>query len=181
MPMPETSPHIYLRPLEPEDLTLLYTIENDMEIWDASNTDGPYSRYALKQYIASARSVRESGELRMVIDLTPPASQKANYHPIGLIDLTNYVALDARAEVSIALLKEYRNKGFGLQALQKIEEYATRWLRIHLLYAHIAEANTYSLRMFEKAAYERVATLPQWHYANGQYESICVVSKTFSA
>lgn len=39
---------MYLRPLEPEDLELLYTIENDPSLWDTSNTDAPYSRFALK-------------------------------------------------------------------------------------------------------------------------------------
>ena len=41
-----------LRPLEPEDLDWLYSIENDTALWDTSNTDIPYSRYALRQYIA---------------------------------------------------------------------------------------------------------------------------------
>ena len=44
---------IYLRDLEPEDLELLYTIENAPELWNITNNDGPYSRFALKQYIAS--------------------------------------------------------------------------------------------------------------------------------
>lgn len=178
--MPQPLPQVYLRPLEPEDLSLLYTIENDMEIWDSSNTNGPYSRYALKQYIASAKPICESGEIRMVADLTPPLAEKETYQPIGLVDLTNYTAFDARAEVSIALIKKYRHKGLGIQALKKIENYATKWLRIHLLYAHIVESNTISLRMFEKAGYKQVATLPQWHYRNGQYDNICVVAKTFS-
>ena len=179
--MSNTLQKVSLRPIEPEDLSLLYTIENDMDIWDSSNTDGPYSRYALKQYIASANSIRESGELRLVIDLISSSTDETVHTPIGLLDLTNYVALDARAEVSIALLKEYRSKGWGLQALQSIEAYATQWLRIHILYAHVLQSNIYSLRLFEKAGYKKVALLPEWHYVNGKYEDVCILSKTFSA
>lgn len=178
--MSDTSQKVCLRPIEPEDLSLLYTIENDMDIWDSSNTDGPYSRYALKQYIASATSIRESGELRLVVDLVSSSADECIHTPIGLIDLTHYVALDARAEVSIALLKAYRSKGWGLQALQCIETYAIQWLRIHILYAHVLQSNINSLRLFEKAGYEKVALLPEWHYVNGQYEDICILSKTFS-
>ena len=31
-------PDVTLRAMEPEDLDVLYTIENDMELWDAGNT-----------------------------------------------------------------------------------------------------------------------------------------------
>jgi len=38
---------ITLRPLEPEDIELLYAWENDMELWEMSNTKTPFSRYIL--------------------------------------------------------------------------------------------------------------------------------------
>ena len=43
--------HIYLRALEPSDLDFLYDIENDEKIWEISNTQTPYSKYLLKQYL----------------------------------------------------------------------------------------------------------------------------------
>lgn len=36
---------VYLRALEPEDLEFIYTIENDQNIWEVSNTQTPYSRF----------------------------------------------------------------------------------------------------------------------------------------
>ena len=35
-------PHIQLRALEPEDLDMMYTIENDTSLWDVSNRQVPY-------------------------------------------------------------------------------------------------------------------------------------------
>lgn len=90
---------MYLRPLEPEDLELLYTIENDPSLWDTSNTDAPYSRFALKNYIASSASIHECGQLRQIIDLSNSSNEPSQ--PVGMIDLTNYSALNARAEVGI--------------------------------------------------------------------------------
>lgn len=46
-------PVVRLRALEPEDLDLLYTIENDRELWNIGNTNMPYSRFFLHEYIAS--------------------------------------------------------------------------------------------------------------------------------
>ena len=43
---------IRLRAPEPEDLELMYRIENMPELWNISNTTVPYSRFLLKQYIA---------------------------------------------------------------------------------------------------------------------------------
>lgn len=45
---------IKLRAPEPSDLELLYTWENNMEIWKVSNTHTPYSKYVLKKYIESS-------------------------------------------------------------------------------------------------------------------------------
>ena len=40
-----------LRALEPQDLDLLYTIENQQEMWDVCDTNVPYSRFDLDQYL----------------------------------------------------------------------------------------------------------------------------------
>ena len=47
---------ISLRALEPEDLDLIYRIENDPDFWRHGSTTVPYSRYALRQYMESAQN-----------------------------------------------------------------------------------------------------------------------------
>ena len=42
---------IYLRAVEPEDMDVMYEMENDPSMWDISNFTVPYSRYVLRQYI----------------------------------------------------------------------------------------------------------------------------------
>lgn len=168
-----------LRPIEPEDLELLYTIENDETLWDCSNADGPFSHYALKKYIAEAATIHECGQLRLVIDIAPYKTKKSPTLPIGLIDLTNYNALAARAEVGITLLKEHRGKGLGTEALQLIEKFAVERLRIHSLHAYVSPHNIASTQLFEKANYNMVATLPDWHYNKGKYEDVALFLKIF--
>ena len=40
---------IKLRAIEPEDLELLYKIENDVRLWNVGATNVPYSKYTLHE------------------------------------------------------------------------------------------------------------------------------------
>ena len=42
---------IYLRAVEPEDMDIMYEMENDPSMWDISNFTVPYSRYVLRQHL----------------------------------------------------------------------------------------------------------------------------------
>lgn len=42
---------VRLRAMEPEDLEVMYAMENDSQTWDVTNFTVPYSRFVLKQYI----------------------------------------------------------------------------------------------------------------------------------
>ena len=60
---------VRLRALEPEDLELLYHIENDRQLWDVGTTNVPYSRYVLHDYIANASgNIYNDGEVRLIIE-----------------------------------------------------------------------------------------------------------------
>jgi hypothetical protein len=50
-----TGKNIYLRALEPEDLEFVYAVENDETVWQVSNTQTPYSRFLIKQYLENAQ------------------------------------------------------------------------------------------------------------------------------
>ena len=52
--MNTSKPSIHLRAVEPEDLDLLYKIENDVKLWNVGATNVPYSRYTLHDYVANA-------------------------------------------------------------------------------------------------------------------------------
>ena len=62
--------NIHLRALEPEDLDFLYEIENNESIWEVSNTQTPYSKWVLKNYLENAhQDIYEAKQLRLVIVL----------------------------------------------------------------------------------------------------------------
>ena len=162
-----------IRPIEPEDLDFIYRMENTPELWDCSETDAPYSRYALREYLQHLRPVAECGELRMVIETGP----EPHFSAVGLTELTNISLLNARAEVGIAVEKSFRSENIGTRALTLLENIARRRLRLHMLYAKVGEKNNSALQFFLRAGYTDVATLPHWHFIDGKYESAHLLEK----
>ena len=76
---------VKLRPLEPDDVDLLYKWENNPEIWHISNTLVPFSKIILKKYIESSTlDIFETKQLRLIIEIIDP-SQKALVQLIYLI------------------------------------------------------------------------------------------------
>lgn len=171
-----SAPDIHLRALEPEDLQLLYEIENDPELRATSTLGAPCSRYALKQYIAQAGSIHETGQLRLIIEIQEPSSPPT---AAGTIDLTNYSPVDARAEVGITILKPFRGQGIALAALSALEAYTTLHLRVHSLYAIVSQANQPSHNLFVRAGFAPVATLPHWLYRSRGYQDATLLQKIF--
>ena len=144
-----------LRALEPEDLELLYTIENDMAMWNVGNTNVPYSRYDLRDYILNQQhDIYKDGQVRFVVEDSARA--------VGLVDLFNFSPRDLRAEVGIAILKEQQGEGLGQEALRQLSEYAFGTLGLHQLYAFVSEKNEVAKKCFEKAGYKQTAVLKDW-------------------
>ena len=60
--------NIYLRALEPEDLDFVFNLENNEDMWEVSNTQTPYSRFLIKQYLENAhQDIYQAKQLRLAI------------------------------------------------------------------------------------------------------------------
>ncbi len=151
--------HIYLRALEPEDLEFLFDIENDTNFWHLSNTQTPYSRFILKQYLENAQQdIFEAKQLRLAICTN-------NDDTIGLIDVFNFDAKNKSAGIGILIKDEvYRGKGYGKAALQLLVNYCFETLHLHQVYANIFEANTKSLSLFETCGFQKIGLKKDWFF-----------------
>lgn len=151
------NPNISLRALEPEDLEVLYRWENDASLWFTGNTVAPYSRFDLKQYIATApKTVYDQGFIKLVIE------RASDGEKLGVVDLFDYDHHNSRAEVGIYIDAAYRRMGYGYQAVELITDYGLNFLHIHQLYCHIPASNAETEALFTKAGYQRTALLPSW-------------------
>lgn len=148
---------IILRALEPDDVDLLYQWENNMEIWDVSNTKIPFSKYILTKYLNdSVKDIYELKQLRLII-------QNENILPVGAVDLFDFDPYHLRAGVGILIhKKDHRNMGYANDTLEALSEYALNMLGLKQLYANIAYDNTASIHLFEKAGFEKAGIKKFW-------------------
>ncbi len=163
---------IFLRAVEPEDLDLMYDLENDPEMWFVSSFVEPYSRKALWEYIEeSSNDVFADKQLRLMIVL------RETNATVGTIDLDNFDPRHSRAGVGIALHRDARGRGIAAQALTLLEEYAFRFLRIHQLYAYIPLGNAASLKLFETSGFRQTAVLEDWIALQEGYGHVAIFQK----
>ena len=116
---------IHLRALEPEDLDFLYEMENDESLWEVGNTNVPYSRQVLLDYITtSSADIYADKQVRFIIE-------NEMHERVGIIDLMNFDPRHLRAEVGIVVKKDYQGQGFARLALARLLLYATNILHLH--------------------------------------------------
>jgi len=150
---------IKLRAVEPEDLEFLYSCENNTQIWRYGSTTAPYSRFALKQYIADAQNdIYTNKQLRLIICLkTDP--EKA----IGAVDLFDFDPYHLRASVGIVVNgAENQRHGYAHQSLELIIRYCFDFMHLHQLYCSIAADNKKSMALFKKAGFRKCGTRHEW-------------------
>ncbi|WP_298551711.1 GNAT family protein [uncultured Algibacter sp.] len=158
--------NIFLRALEPEDLEFIHTIENDESIWGISNTQTPYSKFLIKQYLEHAhKDIFEVKQLRLVISSYDNSA-------LGMIDLFDFDFKNRRAGVGI-LVKEPndRLKGYGREALKLLIDYSFIHLDLHQLYCNISEENAASIKLFSNQGFKKIGLKKEWNYVNGSYKN----------
>lgn len=156
-----------LRAVEPEDLDVLYRIENDTRFWKHGVSLVPYSRYALREFIRESRQdIYADGQLRLMIE------EKSDGRVCGCIDLFAFSAMHARAEVGVLVLPSEQCRGVASEALTLLKTYAFRFLQLHQLYAYVAERNLPAQRLFSSCGFVLSAVLPDWIRQEGCFESV---------
>ena len=162
--------NIYLRALEPEDLEFIYVIENDENIWEVSNTQTPYSKFLIRQYLENAhQDIYEAKQLRLAI------CKNDSNEAIGLIDLFDFDAKNKRAGIGIVIQNGIdRKNGFGKEALSLLIEYSFKQLQLHQLYANISVENIPSISLFTTFGFEKIGVKKDWNFSNNSYHDEAV-------
>ncbi|PKB15757.1 GNAT family N-acetyltransferase [Flavobacterium sp. 5] len=158
--------NIYIRALEPNDLEFIYAIENDQRIWEVSNTQTPYSRFLVKQYLENAhQDIYEAKQLRLAI------CQDQDFPALGLIDLFDFDPKNNRAGVGIVIQDvDNRNQSIGSEALDLLIHYSFHNLNLHQLYANIGCENEASIALFTKFGFQKIGVKKDWTLINGVYK-----------
>ena len=156
---------INIRVLNLEDLTFLYSLENNKSLWELSQTHKPFSKKVLQTYLATAhKDIKELKQLRLMI------TSKTN-EPLGFIDLFNYDVRNKRAGVSIVLIGQYSKKGYGKDALHLLINYSFTELHLHQLYSNVLEGNKASFHLFKSVGFEEIGIKKDWRLYEGHYKN----------
>ena len=158
--------NIYLRTLEPKDLSLLDSIENNEANWEISGTQTPYSKHVLKQYLEQAHiDIYQAKQLRLVIALSN------NNVPIGLIDLFDFDFQHKRVGIGIIITETHQNQGYAKDALKTLIKYCFSNLQLHQIYANILEGNSKSIHLFTQQGFKKVGLKKDWISYKNQFKN----------
>lgn len=162
-------PEVNIRAMEPEDLDILYSIENDKALWNVGITNVPYSRYALRDYLAhSASDIYTDKQVRLMID-------NARGDTVGIVDIVDFNPQNLRAELGIVIQQPYRGMGYAHAAIAHVMDYSRNLLHLHQLYALIANDNENSKRLFEGMGFSPSALLRDWLFDGARYHDVIVM------
>ncbi|WP_277044610.1 GNAT family N-acetyltransferase [Prevotella multiformis] len=160
---------VILRAMEPEDLDMLYHIENDRSLWNIASTNVPYSRYALHNYIADAKNdIYMDGQIRMMIE-------NLAHEVVGVIDLVDFDPKHQRAELGIIIMKRFRRRGYAQAAISSLIEYARKVLHLRQIYAVVSVSNEVSQRCLASLGFIGDSVLKEWIYCDGHYQDARVM------
>ncbi len=152
---------IYLSPRNSEDVELFTEWLNDFETTDYIGRSG------LLTTIASEKKYLEenfSPEATFVI-----VTIKDN-KMIGTISLENIDNINRTATLGIFIGdKNYRNKGYGTEAIKLLLEYGFRYMNLYNIKLDLMEFNIRALKCYEKCGFREYGRRRKCKFINGKY------------
>ena len=160
-----------LRAIEPEDLDVLYQIENDRSLWHVGTTNVPYSRYTLHDYIAnSSDDIYVDRQVRLMVE-------NDEGETVGIVDLVQFSPQHLRAEVGIVIMNAQRRKGYATAAVEALCDYAQRVIHLHQLYAVVDSHNEAAVALFRKNGFSVENTLQEWLFDGREYHDALLMQR----
>jgi diamine N-acetyltransferase len=167
--MRQNYPLVTFRAIEPEDLELLYRIENDVKLWNVGTSNVPYSRYTLHDYIANTTGdIYVDRQVRMMIE-------NEAHEVVGIVDIVNFDPSNRRAELGLVIEEPFREQGYAFSTLREIADYALNVLHLRQLFAFIDARNEACLQLFRKLGCQESARLKDWLFDGTKYHEAVVM------
>lgn len=142
--------NIYIRPIVNEDAGTVLKWENNPENWIVSGTQEEYVLEDILDLIDSMKDVTLAKQTRFIICFNESDEL------IGAIDLFDIQFDKNTAGLGILIAdKKHRKQGFAYEAIELLETFAKEELFLSEIHCSVHENNIASLRLFEKAGYNR--------------------------
>jgi RimJ/RimL family protein N-acetyltransferase len=157
-----TGNRLRLAPAQPEDIAIIAQWSLDSEFARQSDTD--FARPLSAQETTDREAMFRSGSNCVSFRLRTLANDRL----IGYISLHSIEWNNQTAILSIGIGEaEYRDKGYGSEALQLILHYAFNELNLHRVGLDVISTNARGIRAYEKVGFQHEGVLRQSVYRDG--------------
>ncbi len=149
--------NIKLRGIEPEDINLMFSLDNNTSDWIDGSMIAPVTRHQLTDYVMSYDSDPFAArQLRLV------AVRPEDDSPVGLADIMEINPANRTAKIGIAVIPELRNSGYGTGIIKSCTKYCRDILGLEAVIAEISSENVASIKCFNKAGYTECGRVKDW-------------------
>ena len=166
--------NIYLRSLDHSDASILYKWENDKNVWKVSNTQAPFTKEQIRNFVSSQQDIYTEKQLRLMICIPPGKTlvkkEEGNTgERCGCVDLFDFDPHHLRAGVGILVSDKYKRNGYASEALSILITHCFKKMNLYQLYCNIAEDNKASLNLFKKHKFKITGKKKDWVRTSKNY------------
>ena len=159
---------IYLRPMQVEDTDLILSWRNA----DIVKKNFIYQKdLTREQHLNWIHEKVEKGEVIQFI-----VCDKETDKPLGSTYLQHFEREHHKAEWGIFLAEEACGKGIGSQAAELTKKYAFEVCKLHKVFGRILAFNEASIRIQQKAGFQKEAYLKDDVLINGKYQDVILMA-----
>ena len=160
--------NVFIRALEPLDSEILFKWENNVNLWEVSNTQIPFSKFVLNEFVTiSHQDIYTNKQLRLML-----GNNNTN-EALGVLDLFEFDPQHARCGLGIYINDKFQRNGFAEESITLIISYAFKILHLKQIFVHVAQSNTASIALFEKLGFEKNGLKKAWHKKGlNQFEDV---------
>ena len=152
---------IYLSPRNSEDVEIFTEWLNDFETTDYIGRSS-----ALVTLEGEKKYLEENSNPEAVFVIVTLDKDKM----IGTVGLENINWLDRTATLGIFIGdKEYRDKGYGTEAIKLILEYGFKYLKMHNIKLHLMSFNERALKCYKKCGFKEIGRRRESAFLDGKY------------
>lgn len=159
--------NIRLRKEDINDLEFLYSLENDINLWQISNTKAPFSKLDIRNHLEySSYDIYTTKQLRLMIE------DKISYKIYGIVDLFEYEPINSRAGIGIVVCREYRRNYVAKEAINIVINYCRDVLLLNQIWCNIDDYNYESIKLFESLNFKKSGILKKWSKSKNGFNDV---------
>ncbi|MBG9773944.1 GNAT family protein [Brevibacillus laterosporus] len=161
------SARIYLRKMTADDVTIYHTWRNDMEVMRTTNPSIDLCTLdSTQEFVNQVILGSSTSKSYMIID-------KGSETPIGIVSLIQIDYKNRNAECIIDIgEKAYWGKGYGMEALKLLLDYAFLELNLHRVSLRVFSFNKKAIALYERMGFKHEGISREYIFRDGKWSDV---------